>query len=102
MGTKHDPTTAPVRRADHTLSGATRALLAPRLPAARPDHARGFCGCRSLSHIGLLRNHCLVHHGLVWLDAEHAIVQRNLASGLAARALDVNVHLYACPRLVLL
>ncbi len=56
----HDAATGPLRRAPRTLTGATGALLAPRLGAAAANLTTRLGGVRALTSRRLLSNHHLV------------------------------------------
>src|SRR5690606_8435535 len=78
---------APLRRADRALTGATGALLAPRLRTAAGDLGAGLRAVRAGAGRGQLRGDDLVEDGLVRLDAEDLAGQVDGARGLPGRRL---------------
>ena len=92
MRTKDDAATAIVRRAPGALACVAGALLAIRLLATAGRFAARARVVRSLARIGFLRDHRLVHHRPVGLDAEDPIVEVDAAQHRPAQVDNVGLH----------
>src|SRR5262249_19546494 len=85
-----DTATAPLRRADRTLTGTARALLAPRLRTATRDVGAALGAVRAGARGGELRGHDLVHDCDVRLDAEDVVGEVDGAGLAAGRSAHVH------------
>ena len=76
-------TTTPQRRGGHTRTGAARTLLVPGLAGRVAHKLTAELGARTLTGVGLVGNHELVHQSFVVFTAEHGVGGSSLAGFLA-------------------
>ena len=83
LGCERDAAAGELRRADRAGPRPTRAFLPPRLPATTGDHAAALGGLGAGPLSVQLGAHGLVHEMRLDLGAEHGLVEREVASGVA-------------------